>query len=156
MGLKKRARALHAPGMSALKDFEDFIRDKIAKERWTHKQISVFLEEIILVREDSACDLWKGSAATRAYTRRHEWTTTSWMRPYLMLQTWYTLCVIVSVGRLLGSLGGCGSSSILGMHTSINNNLYERANFICAQLRVLIPAPPFHPFRWVQFMVEKP
>ena len=26
--------------MSALKDFEDFIRDKIEKERWTHKQIS--------------------------------------------------------------------------------------------------------------------
>ena len=33
---------------------------------------------------------------------------------------------------------------------------YERANFICTQLRVLIPAPPFHPYRWVQFMVEKP
>ena len=31
--------------MSALKDFKDFIRDKIKKERWTHKQISAFLEE---------------------------------------------------------------------------------------------------------------
>ena len=41
----KNARALHAPGMSALKDFEEFIRDKIEKERWTHKQISAFLEE---------------------------------------------------------------------------------------------------------------
>ena len=31
--------------MSALEDFEGFIRDKIVKERWTHKQISAFLEE---------------------------------------------------------------------------------------------------------------
>ena len=31
--------------MSALEDFEDFIRDKIKKGRWTHKQIGAFLEE---------------------------------------------------------------------------------------------------------------
>ena len=31
--------------MSALKDFEYLIRDKIEKERWTRKQISAFLEE---------------------------------------------------------------------------------------------------------------
>ena len=33
------------PVMSALEDFEGFIRDKVVKERWTHKQISAFLEE---------------------------------------------------------------------------------------------------------------
>ena len=37
-------RVLYYP-WSALKDFEDFIRDKIEKERWTHKQVSAFLEE---------------------------------------------------------------------------------------------------------------
>ena len=31
--------------MSALTDSEGFIRDKIEKGRWTHKQISAFLEE---------------------------------------------------------------------------------------------------------------
>ena len=29
--------------MSSLEDFEGFIRDKIEKERWIHKQISVLL-----------------------------------------------------------------------------------------------------------------
>ena len=33
------------PVMSALEDFEGFIRDKVVKERWKHKQISAFLEE---------------------------------------------------------------------------------------------------------------
>ena len=31
--------------MSALEDFEGFIRDKVVKERLKHKQISAFLEE---------------------------------------------------------------------------------------------------------------
>ena len=31
--------------MSALEDFEDLIREKIEKERWTHKQISGFLKD---------------------------------------------------------------------------------------------------------------
>ena len=31
--------------MSTLEDFEDLIRDKVVKERWTHKQISGFLME---------------------------------------------------------------------------------------------------------------
>ena len=30
--------------MSALEDFEDFIRVKVEKEKWTHKQISAFLK----------------------------------------------------------------------------------------------------------------
>ncbi len=32
--------------MSALEGLEDFVRDKVEKERWTHKQISAFLEGI--------------------------------------------------------------------------------------------------------------
>ena len=39
-----RSACFWALVMSALKDFEDFIRDKIENERWTHKQISAFLE----------------------------------------------------------------------------------------------------------------
>ena len=31
--------------MSTLEDFEDLVREKIVKERWTHKQISGFLME---------------------------------------------------------------------------------------------------------------
>ena len=30
--------------MSSLEDFEDFIRDKVEKQRWTHKQTSAFFE----------------------------------------------------------------------------------------------------------------
>ena len=30
--------------MSALEDFEDFIRVKVEKEKWTHEQISAFLK----------------------------------------------------------------------------------------------------------------
>ena len=31
-------------GMSSLGAFEQFIRDRVEKQRWTHKQISAFLE----------------------------------------------------------------------------------------------------------------
>ena len=30
--------------MSSLEEFEDFVREKVEKERWTHKQISGFLQ----------------------------------------------------------------------------------------------------------------
>ena len=30
--------------MSSLRDFEDFIRDKVEKDKWTHKQVSAFLQ----------------------------------------------------------------------------------------------------------------
>ena len=43
-GLQKRALNSKLANMSSLGDFEEFIRDKVEKERWTHKQVSVFLE----------------------------------------------------------------------------------------------------------------
>ncbi len=37
---------LDLTSMSVLEGLEDFVRDKVEKERWTHKQISAFLEGI--------------------------------------------------------------------------------------------------------------
>ena len=72
-----------------------------------------------------------------------------------MLQTWYTLCVNSFCGSLAW-IPGRVWKLFDTRHAYINNNLYEQHNFIWAQLRELIPAPPFHQYRWVQFMVEKP
>ena len=81
----KNARALHAPGMSALKDFEEFIRDKIEKERWTHKQISAFLEETHPGQRGFSVRSVERFYSYKGIHKPHELTTTSWMRPYLML-----------------------------------------------------------------------
>ena len=54
----------------------------------THNQISAFLEKNHPGQRGFSVRSVEGFAAPKVYTKRHELTTTSWMRPYLILQTW--------------------------------------------------------------------